>query len=73
MTPAASGPAVMLVIPLETSPEAFFGAANVLAIPAPPRGVQRLSDFLWDYLAVDKEAAARRIGTGPYPQSALSG
>jgi uncharacterized protein (TIGR02117 family) len=69
MRAAASGPAVMLVIPLEISPEAFFGAANVLALPAPPRGVQRLSDFLWDYLAMDKERRPRRIGTGPYPQS----
>ena len=66
---AASGPAVMLVIPLEISPEAFFGAANVFALSAPPRGIQRLSDFLWDYLAVDKEGPLRRISTGPYPQS----
>ena len=66
---AASGPAVMLVIPLEISPEAFFGASNVLVLQAPPRGIQRLSDFLWDYLAVDKEGPLRRISTGPYPQS----
>ena len=33
------GPAVMLVIPLEISPEAFFGASNVFALPAPPNGV----------------------------------
>jgi len=65
----ASGPAVMLVIPIEISPEAFFGASNVLALPAPQRGVQRLSDFLWDYLAVNKDGPPRRIGTGPYPQS----
>lgn len=66
---AASGPAVMLVIPLEISPEAFFGSSNVLAAPAPPRGVQRLSDFLWDYLSVNKEGPLPRIGTGPYPHS----
>jgi uncharacterized protein (TIGR02117 family) len=66
---AASGPAVMLVIPLEISPEAFFGAANVLALPAPPGGIERLSGFLSDYLAVDKEGPPRRIATGPYPQS----
>ena len=64
-----TGPAVMLVIPLEISPEAFFGAANVFALSAPPRGIQRLSDFLWDYLAVDKEGPLRRISTVPYPQS----
>jgi uncharacterized protein (TIGR02117 family) len=66
---AASGPAVMLVIPLETSPEAFFGAANVFALPAPPEGTQRLSQFLWDYLAVDQRGAPRRAGEGPYPRS----
>jgi uncharacterized protein (TIGR02117 family) len=66
---AASGPAVMLVIPLEISPEAFFGASNVFAVPAPPKGIERLSNFLSDYLAVDQEGPPRRIGTGPYPQS----
>ena len=66
---AASGPAVMLVIPLKISPEAFFGAANVFALPAPSGGIQPLSDFLWDYLAVDKEGPPRRVGTGPYLQS----
>jgi uncharacterized protein (TIGR02117 family) len=66
---ASSGPAVMLVIPLQTSPEAFFGASNVFVLPAAREGVQRLSQFLWDYLAVDKEGPPRRIGAGPYPQS----
>ena len=66
---AASGPAVMLVIPLQISPEAFFGAANVFVLPAPREGIQRLAQFLWDYLAVDKEGPPRRIGLGPYPQS----
>jgi uncharacterized protein (TIGR02117 family) len=63
------GPAVMLVIPLQISPEAFFGASNVFALPAPPEGTQRLSQFLGDYLGVDKGGPPRRIGTGPYPQS----
>ena len=66
---AASGPAVMLVIPLQISPEAFFGAANVFVLPAPPEGIQRLAQFLWDYLAVDNDGQPRRISTGPYPQS----
>ena len=63
------GPAVMLVIPLEISPEAFFGASNVFALPAPPNGVQHLSQFLSDYLASEENGTPRRIGTGPYPQS----
>jgi uncharacterized protein (TIGR02117 family) len=65
----ASGPAVMLVIPLEISPEAFFGASNVFALPTPRDGIQHLSQFLWDYLAVDNEGQPRRISAGPYPQS----
>jgi uncharacterized protein (TIGR02117 family) len=66
---AVPGPAVTLVIPLLISPEAFFGASNVFVLPAPQEGIQRLAQFLWDYLAVDSERLPRRIGTGPYPQS----
>ena len=51
---AAPGPAVMLVIPLEIPAEAFFGASNVFVLPAAREGIQRLSEFVWDYLAVDK-------------------
>ena len=65
----ASGPAVMLVIPLAISPEAFFGASNVFPLPASQDGIQSLTEFLWEYLAVDKEGHPRRAGTGPYPQS----
>jgi uncharacterized protein (TIGR02117 family) len=66
---AVPGPAVMLVIPLETSPEAFFGASNVFALHAPPNGMQHLSQFLWEYLASEEDGTPHRIGTGPYPQS----
>ena len=66
---ATSGPAVMLAIPLEISPEAVFGASNVFVLPAAREGIERLSEFLWEYLAVDKEGPPRRIGSGPYPQS----
>jgi uncharacterized protein (TIGR02117 family) len=66
---AVPGPAVMLVIPLEIPPEAFFGASNVYALPAPADAVQRLSQFLWDYLVSEENGTPRRIGTGPYPQS----
>jgi uncharacterized protein (TIGR02117 family) len=65
----APGPAVMLVIPLQISPEAFFGASNVFILPAPPEGIQRLSQFLSDYLDKNKTEAPNRIGVGPYPQS----
>jgi uncharacterized protein (TIGR02117 family) len=65
----APGPAVVLVIPLQISPQAFFGASNVFVLPAAREGIQRLSEFLWGYLAVDKEGPPRRIGTGPFPHS----
>ena len=65
----ASGPAAMLVIPLEISPEAFFGASNVFALPASRDGTQSLATFLWDYLVLGREGTPRRVGTGPYPQS----
>jgi uncharacterized protein (TIGR02117 family) len=64
-----SGPAVMLVIPLQVSPEMFFGASNVSVLPALPEGIQRLSQFLWDYLDQDEKGAPHRIGVGLYPQS----
>jgi hypothetical protein len=54
---AAPGPAVMLVIPLQASPEAAFGASNDVAIPASQQGIEQLSQFLWDYLAVDNKGA----------------
>jgi hypothetical protein len=65
----ASGPAVMLVIPLEIFAGSVFGASNVFPLPASQDGIQSLATFLWDYLTVDKEGPLRRIGTGPYPQS----
>ena len=65
------GPAVMLVIPLQISPEMFFGASNVFVLPTPPEGIQRLSQFLWNYLDKDEKGVPDRIGTGPYPQSAF--
>jgi uncharacterized protein (TIGR02117 family) len=66
---ATPGPAVMLVIPLQISPEMFFGASNVFVLSAPRDGIQRLSQFLWNYLDKDEKGAPHRIGSGPYPQS----
>jgi uncharacterized protein (TIGR02117 family) len=63
------GPAVMLVIPLQISPEMFFGASNVFVLPAPPDGIRRLSQFMWDNLDKDETGAPNGIGVGPYPQS----
>jgi uncharacterized protein (TIGR02117 family) len=65
----APGPAVMLVIPLQTRPEAFFGTSNVFILQVSRDGFERLSELLWDYLAPDEETRPQRVGTGPYPQS----
>jgi hypothetical protein len=51
----ASGPAVMLVIPLKIASEAFFGISNAVVIHVSPGGIQRLSQLLWNYLATDEE------------------
>ena len=57
----------MLVIPLEISPEAFFGASNVFVLPTPLDGTQRLSKFL--YQTIEETGTFHRIAAGPYPQS----
>src|ERR1700730_4300481 len=66
---AVPGPAVLLVIPLQVSPEAFAGAANSFAVAVSRGAAERLSQFLWGYLAKDAEGAPRRIGVGPSPGS----
>jgi hypothetical protein len=65
----ASGPAVMLVIPLEIAPEAFSGFRTLLLSTCRRMVIERLSQLLWNYLATDKEGAPRRIGAGLYPES----
>ena len=42
----APGPAVMLVIPLQTRREAFFGAPNVFVLQLSRDGVVRLAKYL---------------------------
>ena len=66
---AVPGPAVMLVIPLAIPPTAYFGTATAWAIPVTPDGAARLSQFLWDSAAKDRNGAPIRAGVGPYPQS----
>jgi uncharacterized protein (TIGR02117 family) len=63
------GPAVLLVIPLQTSPALFAGAANTLAVRVSRGGVRRLSQFLWQYLAKDAHGALRPLAAGPDPGS----
>jgi hypothetical protein len=60
----ASGPAVMLVIPLKIAPAAFFGVSNAGVIHVSPGGIERLSQLLWNYLGTDEEGALPSIGAG---------
>ena len=63
------GPAVLLVIPLSTTPEAFAGAGNVYALPISPGGAEQLTRFLWGYLAKDAGGASHPVAAGLYPGS----
>ena len=69
MRAAAPGPAVMLVIPLQVSPEAFAGASKTFVLHVSRDGVERLSQFFREYLAQGREGTPRGISTGPYPKS----
>jgi len=62
-------PSVLLVIPLTQAPEDYFSGATVLRVPVSSGGLDRLSQFLSDYLEKDAEGAPRRIGDGPDPGS----
>ncbi|MBV8651204.1 MAG: DUF2459 domain-containing protein [Alphaproteobacteria bacterium] len=63
------GPAVMLVRALPRSPSETFGAEAVYAVPVASGGVERLCQFLWDYLEKDEQGRPRRAGPGPDAQS----
>jgi uncharacterized protein (TIGR02117 family) len=63
------GPAVVLVIPLATSPAEVYGAAHVVALPVSRPGLARLADYLWSDIAKEDDGAPRRVGAGPEPGS----
>ncbi len=66
----APGPAVMLVIPVQTAlSDSFGGDTRIVAVPAAPGGVARLSQFLWSYLSKAPDGSLRAVGSGPYPGS----
>jgi len=65
------GSAVMLISALPQSPSETFGTAHVYVIPVSPEGMDRLSDYLWGYFEKDAEGGVRRIGGGPYAESAF--
>ena len=62
------GPAVMLVVPLEVSPD-ISAAADTFVLPVSRDAVESLSESFWNDLAKDPEEVPRRVGAGPFPQS----
>lgn len=63
------GPAVVLMLPLATSPAEAYGAAHVIALPVSRPGLVRLSDYLWSDIAKAADGTPRRVGAGPEPGS----
>ncbi len=59
----------MLVTPLQIPPEAFFGASNALTVRVSRAGIQRLAQFLWEYLVLDSEGHPHVVEAGPSRQS----
>ncbi len=69
---AMPGPSVVLVIPLDESPTTFFIAgSSVFTIHVSQEGLDRLSQFVWDYIEKDPQHLPRRLDDGPYPGSAF--
>jgi len=68
---AVSGPAVMLVIPLDGPPADTFGPSNVFAVPVSSEGLARLAEYLWADLQKDPTGVPRPIAAGPYVGSAF--
>lgn len=63
------GPAVMLVTPMTQSPLEAYGGTDVFALRVSREGMDRLSQYLWEYLEKNGEGAAIRVGDGPTPHS----
>jgi uncharacterized protein (TIGR02117 family) len=62
------GPAIMLVVPREVSPE-VSAAADTFVLPISRDGLERLSAFFWNNLLKDPKEVPHRVGAGPFPQS----
>ena len=66
---ALPAPGALLVTGLSTSPEAAFGAADVVALALTRDGARRATDLLWNSFARGPDGAALTLGDGPYPGS----
>jgi hypothetical protein len=62
------GAGVILVTGLASTPEAAFGAANVMHLMVTPRQAQSLRTFIWNALGGPQDAVSL-LGAGPYDGS----
>jgi Protein of unknown function (DUF2459) len=63
------GPAVLLVIPLQASPDAFAGAGSAFVVPVSQRGAKRLSQFLWEFWRRARKERYAPLAQGPIPEA----
>lgn len=63
------GKAALLVTGLRASPEAAFGANNVVTLPIAKPRLDALEGFLAGYFASDRDGQPLRLADGPYPGS----
>jgi Protein of unknown function (DUF2459) len=63
--------AVMLIIPVTTSPTDTFRGAEIVPVGISRPGLDRLSDYLWGYLEKGPDGRPIRVAPGPFPGSAF--
>jgi hypothetical protein len=61
--------AVMLVIPVPTSPTDTFPGAGIFPLGISRPGLENLSDYLWGYLEKGPDGRPIRLAPGPFPGS----
>ena len=66
---AFPGPGALLVTGLAASPEAAFGAADVVELRLTEAGARRAAAWLWDSFAHLPTGLPVPLGDGPYPGS----
>jgi Protein of unknown function (DUF2459) len=63
------GPALIWVTALRVPPPAEYGAARVVPLPLSSAGLARLTAFVWNDLAKDRNGRPLSLGYGPYSDS----
>jgi hypothetical protein len=63
------GPALIWVTALRVPPSAAVGAARAVPLPLSSAGLKRLTAFIWDDIAKDRNGRPFSLGFGPYQDS----